>query len=290
MAQLPAGESSVPPARWFGIIDGTGPSSDGDYAHAMEGGFCSQIWNQYASGPSGNYQRGPSGSGSGLANAVNAILTDMAALPDETKIVLVGYSRGALGCVMAARSLKSSQPQKTIEAALLFDPVDRYLAGGWGSGNPVPPNVRHSFRLFRSYGKVLEKAFDGTMSDFGYGMNRIAKANPFRPSFGNTALDVEPGPGFAWKNHETRSYICSHGAMGGVGYRWVNWGGGSDLAAEADICRDVKRWFGQTLGIHHLALKPGLDPDNGTQELSPFFDGRPRRPGDPRVLAVLSGP
>jgi hypothetical protein len=265
-----------------GIIDGTGPREDvgafttprnpstAKYDHVMSPGFCKQLEAQlglYASKVL--YQRGPGNSGAGLADAVSKIATD-ALRPAGQDIVLIGYSRGALGVVQVCNRIRKQAPRQRVLAVLLFDPVDRYAS--LSLRNDIPANVHFSCRAYRVLDPSIYKKYDGSMQDVDIKfISSIEMANPFRPGFGRTAKGVERSDTYIAANHVSHPYVGSHGAMGGVGYNWVL----EDQDCQANLCRDVNKWFEKILGWT-IALAPGLDPDIGVQSQSPCLNGKPR--------------
>ena len=269
---------------FVGIIDGTGPREDVGffggaktegastkaYDTAMAGGFCKQLecqLSQYAK--SVVYERGPANSGGGLKTAVNRIAF-LAAQHPRRKIVLIGYSRGGLGCIQVCELLKKLAPGKDVDALLLLDPVDRYASLSFR--NDIPRNVKRSYRAFRVLDSAIYGEYDGSMADTDSRIiNHLEKANPFRPGFGRTALGFERSDRFVAANHIAKGYNCSHGGMGGVGYKWV----AHDEENEGVLCTDIVNWFNDPLKAR-ITLTPGLDPNGGKLLQSPFVRGKPR--------------
>lgn len=262
--------------HFIGVIDGTGPRNDADgnikYKHVMKGGFCKQITHQLqTSGHIVKYSMGPSNSGSGLSSAVSNI-TDMCYRHRHRKIILVGYSRGGLGCIMVARNLKTMTDSGVpIWGMVLFDPVDRYFSTSFT--NNVPNNVQNSIRFFRRLDGQSVARYDGTMGDFDNRvLNRVEMANPIRPSFGHTCLGEDKGGRYVPHHHPKHWHACSHGAMGGVGYKWVH----EDERGQRAVSGELTRWAKRALKLD-VRLQPGWDPDIGLKTLSPFVGGVRRK-------------
>src|SRR5580692_2708146 len=98
-------EDRAKSGKYFvGIIDGTGPGSNDSkgkaaYDAAMKPGFCHQLKALF--GKKALYKRGPSASGSSLPDAVNQVVKAVENHRNDA-IILVGYSRGALGVLMVS--------------------------------------------------------------------------------------------------------------------------------------------------------------------------------------------
>lgn len=162
----------------FGI-DGTGPTSNADYARDFKYSFVNQMCGD------DNYSRGPIGPGGGLPEAIemgmNYILKYQKVRPDQ-KILLTGYSRGALGAVVIAKNLK--RLNIPVYAMVLFDCVDRHLAY---DAEYIPNNVANVLHIRRD------------------------PAARSRMSFGNDGTKYGPPTVYTEK-----FYFGTHGAMGGT--------------------------------------------------------------------------
>ena len=267
---MPLVNTLTGPEKYFvGIIDGTGPrnqsvggastpGSNDKYDKVMAPGFCKQLEKQFSNmlgSASVRYERGPANSGAGLADAIQNTKSAVLAQDPKVGIILVGYSRGAFGCIRVSDAISSEWPGRTIFGMILFDPVDRY-AGSLTHFNAIPNNVLYSYRVFRKLNKKIYAKYDGSIQDVQNPvLNYIENPNPFRPGFGTTGRSVRRGGVYQPGNHEIQEYVGSHGALGGVGYRWVD----DDKACEQNICADVRRWVSARTGMN-VSLLPGVDP------------------------------
>jgi hypothetical protein len=270
-------------SAFVGIIDGTGPREDLNtlgfatkhpstekYDQVMKHGFCKQLERKlglYAD--TVRYVRGPHNSGAGLERAVGRI-KDGVLNAGAREIVLIGYSRGALGCIQVCEQLKTEAPDRTIAGLVLFDPVDRYASLSFR--NDIPRNVERSFRAFRILDEAVYRQYDGTILDTSYTtLNKVEQANPYRPWFSRTAEGIERGPNFKARDHIAKGFLGTHGALGGLGYRWIP----GDKACLIELCAAVHSWFAHALGWN-VHVNPGWSPDVGLQAQSPAVGGAPR--------------
>jgi pimeloyl-ACP methyl ester carboxylesterase len=191
-------------------IDGTGPDSTGDYAKEMGGSFCSQI------GRTANaiYFRGPTLTGSetsAIANAAVAALVAARNKPSPGEVMLAGYSRGGCAAIIAARRLKDRGI--TVHSLFLFDAVDMQTSDMHLS-QTIPDNVRMVAHV-RSARNVPFWIRNPVKSRF---------------YFYNTGRYLA-GSG----SYETKSFIGSHGAVGGVPW--------SDIKEDAGCVLAVAAWM-----------------------------------------------
>ncbi|MBV8813413.1 MAG: hypothetical protein JO271_02900 [Verrucomicrobia bacterium] len=192
-------------------IDGTGPDSPGDYAKEMRGSFCSQI------GRTANsvYFRGPTLTGSETSAIANAAVAVIAARSKQVlgEVMLAGYSRGGCAAIIAARRLQDRGI--TVHSLFLFDAVDMQTSDLHLS-QIIPDNVRMVAHV------------------------RSARNLPFwiqnpvksRFYFYNTGRYLA-GSG----RYETKSFIGSHGAVGGVPW--------PDIKEDAGCALAVAGWMNQ---------------------------------------------
>ena len=179
-------------------------------------------------------------------------------------IILIGYSRGALACLIVAQRLKALNIN--VHSLVLLDPVDRYL---WSSPYKlIPRNVLASFRAYRKLSLNVVLKYEGTIPSFTPSPssavmeklvavgNMMAPSNPFRPSFSSTIQGIERGDGVNPNDHARYDYVGSHGAMGGVGYEWVT----EDPGCEASLIRDLTQWLADRIDAKFV-LVPNYDPD-----------------------------
>jgi hypothetical protein len=166
-------------------IDGTGPMSDEKYDTDMANSFVNRL--AWKAGDNNGYWRGPIVPGGGLARAISQAFHFIEQRVNSTRglkdVLLTGYSRGATGAVVLARKLQDIDIQ--VSALLLFDCVDMHL---FFDAETIPKNVKHALHLTR-------QAESGS-----------------RSSWGNDALWYYP----EFTKLERWSYLCTHGAMGGV--------------------------------------------------------------------------
>lgn len=168
----------------FGI-DGTGPMSNTTYAASFANSHVKRLCTA-----EDEYVRGPIGPGGGMPEGIGAGLRAIIAkrvLHPDAPILLTGYSRGGLGAVVIAKSLKKEGIP--VAAMLLFDCVDRHLAF---DAAKVPDNVAFCHHVRRS---------------------PLARS---RMSFGNDATEAADSDK---TKYTERFYVCTHGAMGGTPWK-----------------------------------------------------------------------
>src|SRR5579871_4084330 len=187
------------------IIDGTGEWSDRKYAADMMHSFCKQLDNALAA--SCFYQRGPSNDGFSVRHkakmAAHWLIKAHKADP-RTKLCLAGYSRGGSAAVYAAEFLNDAG-KIPVDSLFLFDAVARHI---WAGGEVIPANVAFVRHAVRSHDPAFIAKYEGTINS-GVG-------NPARPWFGNTAMQSTTAG-----NYHYRTFLGSHGALGGVGWKHV---------------------------------------------------------------------
>ena len=224
------------------IVDGTGPATGYDQAFARS--FCHVLSLQL--GSSADYQRGPNNAGMEVlpeaARAFGYCVREYKRDP-EVQIMMAGYSRGGSAVIMAAEQLEGLGVP--VHSMFLFDPVARHVYPG---GEVIPSNVAFSRVARRDQSWEFVKKYEGTLSD----SPRLGdSSNPCRPFFGNTGLNWR-GTG----DHRTPTvFKGSHGALGGVGWKFVT--------EDAPCQLQVSAWMGQQMASRgvHVDLGPGsLDP------------------------------
>jgi len=178
----------------FGI-DGTGPSSDSEYATGFKYSFVNQMCGTT------NYRRGPSALGGGLEDAMSAgvdyVVKALSCVIDK-RVLLTGYSRGALGAVVIAKRLQKRNI--SVDAMVLFDCVDRYL---YADGETIPNNVAEVLHIRRD------------------------PAARSRMSFGSDgAKHLAP------TKYTEKFYFGTHGAMGGTYWKPEKGQGDADYVDE----------------------------------------------------------
>lgn len=186
------------------IIDGTGPDSDADYAKEMGNSFCSQIARQVVGA---TYFRGPTLAGSEVSaiadRAVGAAITQAKA---GKPIQIAGYSRGGCTAIIAAKRLKDRGHR--VFSMFLFDAVDMQTSD-MGLAQTIPDNV--SF-----------VAHARTARSLGFWLSNPVKSRFY---FYNTGRWLAGGG-----VHEEKSFVGTHGAVGGVPWADVKGDGGCALA------------------------------------------------------------
>ena len=201
------------------VVDGTGPDSDVEYSKEMDNSFCSQIANRAG----GTYFRGPSFTGvevSSLADKAAAAAVQLSNF--GMPIALAGYSRGGCAVINAAIRLKGRGVR--VSALFLFDAVDMQ-GSELGSTQVIPDNVD-----FVAHARSARSA-------------KFWAANPVKSRwyFINTGRWLA-GSGTM---HE-KSFVGTHGALGGVPWPDVRGDAGSALA--------VASWMNSELNSHGLPV------------------------------------
>lgn len=235
--------------RFVGIIDGTGPWSDAEYAASMKNSFCRQMFEALGApgsttresptdglvvetnGQATVYLRGPSGEGYFIEKRAK-IIVDRAMAIGAGTIYLAGYSRGGSAAVIAAQMLADKGVPVT--GLFLFDPVARH---GSASSDVVPANVAAAFTARRAIGAPQMDKYDWAL------LGDLAGHNPVRNWFGTTATQ------FASPSTQRRDTVevGSHGALGGVGWKGVS---------EDIPCQEaVARFFNQALREQQLPIQ-----------------------------------
>ena len=224
------------------IVDGTGPAKG--YETAMAQSFCHVLSLQL--GASAYYQRGPNNSGlEVLPEAARVFGYAMSEYRRDAgvQIMLAGYSRGGSAVIMAAELLEAQGVP--VHSMFLFDPVARHVYPG---GEVIPSNVAFSRVARRDQSWSFVMKYEGTLKTSD---TLGDSSNPCRPFFGSTGLNWR---GFG--DHRTPTvFKGSHGALGGVGWKFVT----EDAACQLQ----VSAWMGQQMGSRGLTvnLGPGfLDP------------------------------
>jgi pimeloyl-ACP methyl ester carboxylesterase len=182
------------------VIDGTGEWSDDDYKTSMAHSFCSQIFGQEGSA---KYWRGPSNDGFSVRSKAHDVAEWLAGAPLGCKFMLAGYSRGASAAIYAAELLK--EKGREVHSLFLFDAVARHIFPG---GEVIPSNVLFSRHAKRTDDPSFIAKYEGSIN--------LGGGNPARPWFGHTGV-THIGHG----SHKMRTFVGSHGALGGVGWKHV---------------------------------------------------------------------
>ncbi|MGH7025448.1 MAG: thioesterase domain-containing protein [Caulobacteraceae bacterium] len=203
------------------VIDGTGPASAGDYAREMRNSFCSQIGR--AAGAV--YFRGPTVTGSetsAIANlAVDAALAGGGA-QGAGALMLAGYSRGGCAAIIAARRLKDRGVR--VNSMFLFDAVD------------MQTSEIHLTQTISDNVDMVAHARSARSFSF-WARNPIQS----RFYFYNTGRWLA-GAG----SYETRSFVGSHGALGGVPW--------ADIPQDAGCALAVASWMNERFAKRGLAV------------------------------------
>jgi hypothetical protein len=221
----PTGASLMSEIR-FAMVNGTGPPGP-EYDDVMKTSFCRQLGDTL--GAKSFYMRGPSLMGYEVHHEASEVYRWLKACheADSTvRLMLAGYSRGGSAAIMACEMLQHDGIH--VDSLFLFDAVARHEFPG---GSVIPANVRFSRHARRSLASDFVEKYEGTLKGSGL----FTGANPIRPLFGNVGLTWR-GSG---DHRPPRSFMGSHGAIGGVGWRFVT--------EDTDCEREVADWMNQHL-------------------------------------------
>ena len=219
------------------IVNGTGPPGPA-YDDLMRSSFCLQLEQKLES--RSLYVRGPKLFGYEVRNealAVRRWLKSAHEADPDSRLMLAGYSRGGSAAIMACEMLEHDGI--TVDSLFLFDAVGRHEFPG---GSVIPANVRFSRHARRCHAADFVERYEGTLKRIGLigGFE-----NPIRPLFGNV--------GMTWRGDgdhaPAQAFLGSHGALGGVGWRFVL----EDSACE----RAVAIWM--TRHLRQRGLQVSLD-------------------------------
>jgi pimeloyl-ACP methyl ester carboxylesterase len=206
-------------------IDGTGPASPSEYEKEMGGSFCSQIGRT----ANATYFRGPTLTGSETSAIANlAVDAVMAARRKASagEVMLAGYSRGGCAAIIAARRLRDRGVG--VHSLFLFDAVDMQTSDVHLS-QIIPDNVRMV-------------AHARSARNLAFWIRNPVKSRFY---FYNTGRYLA-GSG----SYETKSFVGSHGAVGGVPW--------PDIKEDAGCALAVAEWMNKQFEKRGLAvtLKP----------------------------------
>ncbi len=250
----------------LGIVDGTGPYSDTEYATSMANSFCKQTDRQC--GMSSQYWRGPAAAGMdvlGTARSVRDWIVEKRRTRSDADVMLMGYSRGASIVIMTAEYL--NELNVPVHSLWLFDAVARHVYTG---GEVIPANVAYSRHAVRTDDAEMIRRYEGSI---GVGQN------PMRPSFGHTGMTAVRTPN---GDHQHRIFRGSHGALGGVGWGNVE----EDPACQREIAGWMNRCF-QARGLPvtltavdppAAPITPRPPPLRAATPTEPLYPGGVRRP------------
>jgi len=217
------------------LVNGTGPP-DPEYDEVMQPSFCRQLGAQLES--RSFYLRGPSFFGAEVRREARRAYTWLKSefeADEGARLMLAGYSRGGSAAIMACEMLE--RDGVAVDSLFLFDAVGLHEYSG---GKTIPANVRFSRHARRSLAADFVERYEGTVP----GIKVVGGfQNPARPFFGNV--------GIRWRgdgDHQpAERFLGSHGALGGVGWRFV---------VEDSACEQaVAGWMNE-----HLAAR-GLDAE-----------------------------
>lgn len=181
----------------LGAIDGTGPSSNADYAVDFKTSNVTKLCGNAGKFSIAGYLRGPSALGLETQGSANSITnwveqkikanqkmqaggTGVAIA--QPKVFLTGYSRGGAAVINASHQLKRRGVE--VHCLMLFDAVDRSTMG---DTDEIPDNVNWAFHAMR---------------------DPMAGS---REMFGNCGTRIAPGV-----IHYSKKFYCTHGGMGGT--------------------------------------------------------------------------
>jgi|GEM_PF-6942935 len=216
------------------LINGTGPPG-AQYDEVMKTSFCLQLGDQL--GSKSFYLRGPNLFGKEVRDEARSVHQWLKAAYEEDssrRLMLAGYSRGGSAAIMACEMLE--RDHIPVDSLFLFDAVARHEFPG---GNVIPANVRFSRHARRSLTADFVERYEGTVK----GIHVVGGfTNPARPLFGNVGLRWR-GDG---DHQPAERFLGSHGALGGVGWRFV----AEDAACE----RDVAAWMNAQLAARGVEV------------------------------------
>jgi hypothetical protein len=209
------------------VINGTGPPGP-SYDNVMQTSYCFQLGKKL--GSKSFYQRGPRMFGNEVRNEAVAVYRWLKAAHEEdptTRLMLAGYSRGGSAAIIACEMLEADGIP--VDSLFLFDAVARHKFPG---GAVIPANVKFSRHARRSLSADFVEKYEGTLRSISLlgGMQ-----NPVRPTFGNVGLTWR-GDG---DHAPAQAFIGSHGAIGGVGWGFVN--------EDSNCEREVAEWMNEHL-------------------------------------------
>ena len=191
------------------LINGTGPPGPA-YDEIMGASFCSQLGRKLHG--KSFYLRGPKLFGHEVKNEAIAVYQWLKAAYEQdpdVRLMLAGYSRGGSAAIMACEMLE--RDGIPVDSLFLFDAVAKHTYHG---GTVIPANVGYSRHARRSLAPDFVEKYEGTIHHLNliHGMQ-----NPIRPLFGNVGLSWR-GDG---DHQPAETFYGSHGAIGGVGWRFV---------------------------------------------------------------------
>jgi len=184
----------------YGGIDGTGPTSNAQYAAEFKNSFVNRLYKNWHS-PLKTYDRGPAWSGKTTAERSQSLARQISMnlkifryikKPDpsvEPRIYLAGYSRGGAAVINTCHLLKNLGEK--VHCLFLFDAVDRTITID-DDHTIVPSNVRFCFHALRSPSSASREVFENC---------------------GSGATGHRIGLGY-----KELTFKCTHGGMGGVGW------------------------------------------------------------------------
>lgn len=209
------------------LVNGTGPKGAA-YDEVMKTSFCYQLSQKL--GEKSFYLRGPTLFGHEVRDEARAVYHWLRSAYDAdrgTRLMVAGYSRGGSAAIMACEMLEHDQIP--VDSLFLFDAVARHEFPG---GSVIPANVRFSRHARRSLAAEFVERYEGALKQLGL---LGALQNPIRPSFGNVGLQWR-GEG---DHRPAETFLGSHGAVGGVGWRVV--------VEDSDCEQQVARWMTEHL-------------------------------------------
>ncbi|MEM8616069.1 MAG: thioesterase domain-containing protein [Pseudomonadota bacterium] len=235
------------------IIDGTGAADDTAYFKEMKFSFCSMAARQL--GPRKSYyQRGPSNDGRQVgrkARRAAKFLRNAKYQNEAMPIYLMGYSRGASIAIMAAEELQ--QDGINVDGLFMFDCVARHPFKG---GTSVPGNVLRTWHAMRTDDEKLIKKYAGMASP--HIPLPKASGNPMRPWFGHAGTKAKSPKAL---NYSEKVFPGSHGAIGGVGWRFV----AEDVACQNAVAAWMNVAFKTAgIGVTLKPVKPAGTPTQGS--------------------------
>src|SRR4029077_8525032 len=187
------------------VIDGTGPDARGEYQKLMGDSFCSQIGRT----ANATYLRGPTLAGWETSAIADRAVDAVKAARGE--VMLAGYSRGGCAAIIAARRLKDRGIG--VHSLFLFDAVD------------MQTSEMHLSQIISDNVRMV--AHVRTARNLPFWIRNPVKSRFY---FYNTGRYLA-GAG----SYDTKSFVGSHGAVGGVPW--------PDIKEDAGCVLAVAEWM-----------------------------------------------
>jgi hypothetical protein len=183
---------------YFAGIDGTGCEDRDEYRTTFSNSCINQLArNKVVPFDDTYYHRGPTNEGTETYAIAQVVMNQVIShwrTGNAKAIFLGGYSRGAAAAIEVATWL--NEQNIPVECLILFDAVDRSLAGKRGGGvggviknTPIPANVKQTIHPMRDISRSLSRVT--------FGRCGATQVNPSMP-------------------HARGYFFATHGGVGGV--------------------------------------------------------------------------